>query len=104
MPILSLHEAFAPLNDPRQAVKVEYPLIEILIIVLCEILSGAQSYTEIAEMAQERQEWYRTTLGLALLNGISSHDTFGNVFRMLDTATFHQECLRRAAAPRLSIF
>lgn len=98
MSLLSLQEAFAPLNDPRQAVKVEYPLIEILLIALCETISGAQGYTEIAEMAQEREEWYRTTLGLALSNGVPSHDTFGNVFRMLDTETFHQCFLRWMSA------
>jgi predicted transposase YbfD/YdcC len=98
MSLLSLEEAFAPLNDPRQAVKVEYPLIEILAIALCETISGAHGYTEIAEMAQEREEWYRTSLGLPLSNGIPSHDTFGNVFRMLDTATFHQCFLRWMSA------
>ena len=90
MPILSLQEAFTPLNDLRQAVKVEYPLVEILLIALCETIGGAQGDTEIAEAAQEREEWYRTVLALPLANGIPSHDTFGNVFRMLDTATFHQ--------------
>jgi hypothetical protein len=90
MPILALQEAFAPLNVPRQAVKAEYSLIEILLIAPCETISGTQGYTEIAEMAQERQEWYRTTLGLPLTNGVPSHDTLGNVFRMLDTETFHE--------------
>jgi hypothetical protein len=74
--------------------KVEYPLIEILLIALCETISGAQGYTEITEMAHEREGWYRTTLGLPLSNGVPSHDTFGNVFRMLDTATFHTCFLR----------
>ena len=36
MPILLLQEVFTPLNNPRQAVKVEYPLVEILVIALCE--------------------------------------------------------------------
>jgi hypothetical protein len=98
MPILSLQEAFAALNDPRQAVEVEYPLIEILLIALCETISGAQGYTEITEMAQEREEWYRTTVGLPLSNGVPSHDTFGNVFRMLNTATFHMCFLRWMSA------
>lgn len=103
MPKLSLQEAFAPLQDPRQMVKVEYPLMEILVIALCETIGGAHGFTEIAEAAQEREAWYRTALGLALANGIPSHDTFGNVFRMLDTETFHQCFLRWMSAADIAL-
>jgi predicted transposase YbfD/YdcC len=103
MPALSIREAFSPLEDPRQAVKVEYPLMDILIIALCGILSGAQGYTEIAEMVHDRLEWFRTNLGLSLPNGAPSHDTFGNVFRMLDTETFHQCFLRWMGAADISL-
>lgn len=72
-------------------------------IALCETIGGAQGYTEIAEAAQEGEEWYRTSLGLALANGIPSHDIFGNVFRMLDTETFHQCFLRWMSATDIAL-
>jgi hypothetical protein len=88
MPALTIEEAFAPLQDPRQAEKVEHRLMDILILALCGLISGAQRYTKIVQMSEERLEFFRTKLGLALLSGIPSHDTFSRVFRMLDTETF----------------
>jgi len=80
MSALAIEEAFATLQDPRQAGKVEHRLMDILILALCGLLSGAQSYTEIVQMSEERLEFFRTKLGLALMSGIPSHDTFSKVF------------------------
>ena len=91
---MTITEAFAPLHDPRQAGKVEHHLMDILLLTLCGLVSGAQSYTDIVEMSTHRIEWFRTELGLALPNGIPSHDTLSTVFRMLDRATFEQCFLR----------
>ena len=38
---------FAALRDPRQAAKVLYPLPEILLLLLCATLSGADDFVEI---------------------------------------------------------
>lgn len=92
--IMTIAEAFAPLDDPRQAGKVEHHLMDILMLTLCGLVSGAQSYTDIVEMSCHRVEWFRTELGMALPNGIPSHDTFSSVFRMLDPMTF-KECFLR---------
>ncbi len=34
-------EHFEPIEDPRQSGKVDYPLVEILLLVLLAVLSGA---------------------------------------------------------------
>ena len=39
---------FTALDDPRQAGKVLYPLPEILLLVLCGTLAGAEDFVEIA--------------------------------------------------------
>lgn len=91
---MTIAEAFAPLHDPRQAGKVEHHLMDILMLTLCGLISGAQSYTDIVEMSTHRIEWFRSELGLALPNGIPSHDTFSKVFRMFDPKTF-EECFLR---------
>lgn len=71
---MTIAEAFAPLKDPRQAGKIEHHLIDILMLTICGLVSGAQRYTDIVEMSAHRVEWFRTELGLALPNGIPSHD------------------------------
>jgi DDE_Tnp_1-associated len=63
MSALAIEEAFAPLQDTRQAGKVEHRLMDILILALCGFISGAQSYTEIVQMSEERLEFFRAKLG-----------------------------------------
>src|SRR5215210_3718605 len=42
----SLIEHFSALDDPRQAWKVIYPLPEIMLLVLCATLAGAEDFVE----------------------------------------------------------
>jgi hypothetical protein len=44
----SFLEHFALLDDPRQAGKVLYPLPEILLLLLCATIAGADDFAEIA--------------------------------------------------------
>jgi len=46
----SLLEHFSSLSDPRQSWKVIYPLNEVLLIVLCAIMAGADDFVEIEQM------------------------------------------------------
>jgi hypothetical protein len=52
----SLIDHFSALEDPRQSWKVLYPLEEVLLLVLCAVLSGADDFVEIAD-------WGRLRLG-----------------------------------------
>jgi hypothetical protein len=38
---------FSALHDPRQAGKVVYPLPEILLLILCGTIAGAETFVEI---------------------------------------------------------
>ncbi|MBP7003724.1 MAG: transposase family protein [Amaricoccus sp.] len=40
------------MEDPRRAWKVVYPLPEILLVVLCAALGGAEEFVEIARWGQ----------------------------------------------------
>ena len=42
----SLLDHFSALDDPRQLGKVLYPLPEIMLLVLCATLSGAEDFVE----------------------------------------------------------
>ncbi len=77
---------FSALEDPRQAWKVVYPLDEILLLVLCGVLSGADDFVEIADWGRMRLSFLRRFLAFA--GGVPSHDTLNDVFNALDDDQF----------------
>ena len=101
----SLIERFAALSDPRQAAKVLYPLPEILLLLLCATLAGADDFVE-AEVWGERHLAFLRRL-LPFTHGIPSHDTLGDVVALLDPGLF-KDCFAawvaglRATAPELA--
>ncbi len=80
--ISSLIEAFSVIPDPRVEKKCFHNLMEILVMSVCAVLSGADYFTEIELWAQAREPWLRGFLKLE--HGIPSHDTFGRVLSLLD--------------------
>jgi predicted transposase YbfD/YdcC len=81
----SIGEHFGQVKDPRQH-RVDHLLIEIIIIAICAVICGADSWVEVEEFGKAKEEWLRTFL--ILPNGIPSHDTFGRVFGMIDPYEF----------------
>lgn len=45
--------AFAEIDDPRCTYKVEHDLLEILIMAICGVIAGADSWEDIALLCQE---------------------------------------------------
>lgn len=80
-----LFEAFDGLEDPRRRA-CPHPLMEILFVALCATLSGAESFTGMAQWGQCKLDWLRQFLPYA--HGVASHDTFDRVFARLDAARF----------------
>ena len=76
-PSAALLEHFASLPDPRIARHRWHKLSDIVIIAVCAVLCGAESYPAIEDFGQEREEWLRQFLELP--EGIPSHDTFNRV-------------------------
>jgi predicted transposase YbfD/YdcC len=76
-----LKRLFRPLKDPR-ASNTRHDLVEILVIALAATLAGAKTCTEFEFFGKGREELLRRFLELR--HGIPSHDTFSNVFRVLD--------------------
>jgi len=56
--------------------------VDLLVIALCTILVGGDSFYDMEEFAEVRLSWFKTFLRLR--NGPPSHDTFNRVFRALD--------------------
>ena len=88
---MTLTEAFAGLGDPRTGPARRHDLKEMILMALCAVLCGADTWVDVAEWAEDNAIWLRRYLGLA--QGTPSHDTFGRVFRLLDAAVF-ERCFR----------
>ena len=71
---------FAELCDPRRETRNKlHPLNDIVMIVLCAVLSGVEDWVGMADCAEEKEAWLRGFLDLP--NGIASHDTLSDVLR-----------------------
>lgn len=73
---------FAKVPDPRIARSRLHPLSSILIMSLCGVVCGAESFVGIEEFARGKEAWLKTFLDLT--NGIPSHDTIGRVLAALN--------------------
>ena len=69
-------------KTPRMDRTKLHALGDILAIMICAVICGADEWTEIELFGKAKLEWLRTFLELP--NGIPSHDTFGRVFSRLD--------------------
>src|SRR5882724_8494722 len=82
----TLLEHFSALDDPRQAAKVLYPLPEIVLLLLCGTLAGADDFVEMQLWGSENLAFLRRFLPYR--HGIPSHDTLGEVIRAVDPELF----------------
>lgn len=77
---------FSALRDPRQATKVLYPLAEILLLMLCATIAGADDFVEISLWGNEHQDFLRRFLPYE--RRIPSHDTLCDVIAAVDPDVF----------------
>src|SRR3954469_8106442 len=92
----AFQEHFRGLNDPRVERTRKHPLINILFIAVCGVLSGANSFAAVAEFGSDRRSWFARYLDLT--DGIPSDDTFARVLARLDPAAFERCLLGRIQA------
>jgi predicted transposase YbfD/YdcC len=79
---------FANVPDPRHPSFREcHCLGDLLVIGFSAVLAGAKSWDGIVEFGHSKVQWL-LGLGLALPNGIASHDTFNRLFAALDPLAF----------------
>jgi hypothetical protein len=99
-PTLSLLEVLAEVPDPRNPKGVRHPLSAILSLTVLAMLTGARSYTAIAQFGRDK--------GFALAHALGfrrgktpSKSTLSVLFRALDVKAF-EAALSRWIAPRLA--
>jgi len=88
----TLLEAFTELPDPRVIGRCDHLLHEVLVIAVCGMLVGGESFYDMEDFASESEGWLR---GFLLLpGGVPRHDTFNRVFQALCPHAF-AECFAR---------
>jgi predicted transposase YbfD/YdcC len=87
----TFHHHFQDLDDPRVQRTRIHPLINILFIAVCGVLSGANSFAAIHEFGIDRRGWLARFLDLT--NNIPCEDTFRRVLARLDPAAFEKALL-----------
>jgi predicted transposase YbfD/YdcC len=85
-PEVALTRLFADLPDPRVERTRKHPLSDILVITVCAVICGADTFEEVERFGQAKHDWLKRFLTLP--HGIPSHDTFNRVFAALDPEKF----------------
>jgi predicted transposase YbfD/YdcC len=91
-PFASLEACFGDMPDPRVEGRCDHLLVEILLVAVCAVLCGAESWSEVEEFGNTKATWLQQYLSLPA--GIPSHDTFSRVFRLLNAAEFQRRFMR----------
>ena len=99
---IPISDVLVAINDPRQQGKIRHDLVETLVVAICGVLAGADTFIEIELWAEQRLDWFRRILKLP--HSIPSHDTFGRLFSLIDPEEFEQafRCWVAAILPALS--
>lgn len=84
----NLMEKLMVIRDPRVKNRCDHLLVDVMIIGVCSVLCGAESWDEIGEFAKHREDWFKQFLELP--NGIPSHDTIARVFSIIDIVDFER--------------
>jgi predicted transposase YbfD/YdcC len=90
---MKLRAFFAALGDPRLPRTRRYPLVDIVLIVLCGLLCGADNYVEFARFAFIKRDWFKENLGI---ERIPSHDTLARVMAKIDPNELNQALMELA--------
>lgn len=79
---------FKTIEDPRVARQKYYSLEAILVISICATLCDCDTWVDIADFAEDHQNWFSQFLDLPY--GVPSHDTFGRVFALINPVVFEK--------------
>ncbi len=87
-----MEECFGDLPDPRVQGRCDHKLMDVIIIAVCSVLCGADSWVGIETVGKAKESWFRAFLELD--HGIPSHDTFGYIFSKINHEAFQSRFVR----------
>lgn len=90
-PAATIAEHFSELEDPRRYNK-RHLLHDIIVIAICGAICGADDWVAVEEFGHAKRSWFEEFLELP--HGIPSHDTFGDVFGVLDPEQFRRSFIQ----------
>ena len=82
----SIIEHFSPLEDPRIDHNKKHEFIDIIVLSLCAVCSGANDWEAIEEFGHEKLAWLHQYAPLS--NGVPSHDCINYVLARLSPVRF----------------
>ena len=85
----TISQVFNHLTEPRNSNSLRHPLINILTIAICAIISACDNFNAMEEYGNSKIKWFRRFLDLK--HGIPSHDTFNDVLNRLNPTEFSEE-------------
>ena len=84
----SIIEHFSELNDSRLDRNKKHELIDVLVLSVCAVISGAKGWKDIVEFGEDKLEWLRQFVPLK--NGIPVDDTVARIISGLSVKGFQQ--------------
>jgi len=99
-PSASIVDHFTEICDPRIERNRKHNLIDIIVMTVCAVISGAETWEDIEDYGKYKEEWL--TRFLQLPNGIPSHDTIRRLFIRLDPQQLQSCFIRWVEAVRAS--
>lgn len=87
--------------DPRLERRKFHALVDVLVIGVCTLICGGETFNDMKAFGDAKQEWLKTFLKLT--NGIPSHDTFNRVFAAIDPQQFLDCFLRWTQSVRQTV-
>lgn len=84
--LTSVIDCFSDLDDPRVEGRTKHLLMDIIVISICAVVCGAETWTAISAFGHAKYEWLKTFLKLP--NGIPSDQTFARVISLIPAESF----------------
>lgn len=81
----TIDKYFETIEDHRHHNKL-HKLIDVIIIAICGVVAGADTYEQIENFGKKRKRWLSNFLELPY--GIPSHDTFDRIFERMNPQEF----------------
>ncbi|WP_218071478.1 ISAs1 family transposase [Escherichia coli] len=88
MELKKLMEHISIIPDYRQAWKVEHKLSDILLLIICAVVSGAEGWEDIEDFGETHLDFLKQYGDFE--NGIPVHDTIARVVSCISPAKFHE--------------